>query len=484
MKVSRRSFLKSSAAAGAAVAASGGLVQNVLASAPAMTPGPGNKWPGRVAINFNKNVVTNVSTGAIDQTIAKKMIDDSIKMLTGESSVGAAWKAIFPSSLNASSKIAIKVPLGCAVQTVAPHWSTVKAIVDGLLSMDLNGSKIPENNITIWDMQCNNRLNTYGYNTTNFPGLNVVYDTLGTGYTDGARSSQYAKSLNTANFIINVFRPGGHSGYAEGLTLGFKNHYGSYPINVGQPLNSVAHANTEASLLLRDINCTGPVFNKTVLSICVGLFGAAEASNNPGSSAVSYATYAKTVDSSITTSSFAPSTIIISTDPVSAEMQTIKMMRLNKNPAGGYAVADMPKYLRASGGISGALTGTTYNIGQIEEDPQKTLRIINEVVMTRQAPSVNTKSGATIWSFPIQGHNSTFIEFTLPHNHVGRDALLELYDIKGALVRRYTQKVLGATNHFSWNNKDASGKQVSLGTYVVRLTSGNICLSSWFSTMR
>jgi hypothetical protein len=165
-------------------------------------------------------------------------------------------------------------------------------------------------------------------------------------------------------------------------------------------------------------------------------------------------------------------------------MQTIKMMRLNKNPAGGYAVADMPKYLRASGGISGALTGTTYNIGQIEEDPQKTLRIINEVVMTRQAPSVNTKSGATIWSFPIQGHNSTFIEFTLPHNHVGRDALLELYDIKGALVRRYTQKVLGATNHFSWNNKDASGKQVSLGTYVVRLTSGNICLSSWFSTMR
>jgi hypothetical protein len=71
----------------------------------------------------------------------------------------------------------------------------------------------------------------------------------------------------------------------------------------------------------------------------------------------------------------------MSTDPVTAEMQTIKMMRLNKKPAGGYGVNDMPKYLRASAGVTGALPDTSLNFGVIDETKMDIRRIINGVVM-------------------------------------------------------------------------------------------------------
>jgi hypothetical protein len=485
MKVSRRSFLKSSAAAGAAVAASGGLVQNVLASAPAMTPGPGNKWPGRVAINFNKNAVTRSGTNAtaVPATIAK-MVDDTIKLLTGEATVGGAWKTIFPSSLTAQSKIAIKVnTLNPGLP--APHWSSVKAITDGLQKMDLGGTPFPAANITIYEAVGNHLSDAgTGYNSTNFGStIKIANDTsnLVAGGDGALNNRTYAKTLRDANFLINVFSPRGHMTIICGstFTLGFKSHFGTYSTPSG------LHGNGETSVAatnIRDINCTGPVLNKTVLSVCSGIFGMNEG-NGPSGVADDYTNYAKTIDSSAT---LCPTTIMMSTDPVSIEMQAVKMMRLNKSPAGEYGIANMPTYLRASGGVTVSdLAGTTYNIGQIDESKMEVRRIINDIVMVENHPDLGgAAAGANIIASPIKGHRGTFIEFRLPHDLAGHDAQIDLYDIKGALVRRHSQKVLGALNHFSWNNNDASGKQVSLGTYVVRLTSGRIHLSTKFVTMR
>jgi hypothetical protein len=474
MRVSRRSFLKSSAAAGAAVAASGGLVQNILASAPAMTPGPGNKWPGRVAINFNKGAVTRNGTNAtaVPATIAK-MVDDAILLLTGESTIGAAWKAVFPSSLSTSSKIAIKIPIGFNDGTPAPHWASVKAITDGLQQMDLNGAKLPIGNITIYDMAGSGTFANAGYTSANFPGITMLKDTAVNGG-DGALSNRtYAQTLKNASFLINVFSPRGHN-IGSNFTIGFKCHYGTYSNPVGM--------HTNAANNLRDINCTGPVLQKTVLSVCSGIFGMNE-SHGPGGTADDYTNYAKSMDSNAT---LCPTTIMMSTDPVSIEMQTVKMMRLNANPPGKYGKADMPTYLRASGGdTSSGLSGTTYNIGQIDEAKMEIRRIINDLVMVENHPDLGgAAAGANIIASPIKGHRGTFIEFRLPHDHAGHDAQIELYDIKGALVHRHSQKVLGALNHFSWDNKDASGKLVSLGTYVVHLTSGKIHLSTKLLTMR
>jgi hypothetical protein len=475
MKVSRRSFLKSSAAAGAAVVATGGLVENVLASAPALTPGPGNKWPGRVAINFNKDAVTRSGSNAtaVPATIAK-MVDDTIMLLTGESTIGAAWKAVFPSSLTAQSKIAIKVNT-LNSGTPAPHWSSVKAITDGLQLMDFSGTIFPAANITIYEA-VGNKLSAAGYSSTNFGStIKIANDTSNlVAGGDGALSNRtYAGTLKDAAFLINVFSPRGHN-IGSTFTLGFKSHFGTYS-------NPTGLHGSAAATNLRDINCVGPVFNKTVLSVCSGIFGMNE-SNGPTGSAADYTNYAKTMDS---TATLCPTTIMMSTDPVSIEMQAIKMMRLNKSPAGPYGIADMSTYLRASGGVTGALTGTTYNIGQIDETKMEIRRILNDLVMVENHPDLGgAAAGAIIFASPIKGHSGTFIEFKLPHGYAGRDALLELYDIKGALIRRHSQKVLGVLNHFSWDNKDASGRQVSLGTYIVRLKSGRIHLSTKFVTMR
>jgi anaerobic selenocysteine-containing dehydrogenase len=107
MSITRRSFLKGSAAT-AALSVVGGSAINVLgAETAALANGPGNKWPGRVVVNFNKSAVTGTTT--VNEAVVKQMVDDSIKLLTDQATVGAAWKAVFPSTLSATSKIAIKI---------------------------------------------------------------------------------------------------------------------------------------------------------------------------------------------------------------------------------------------------------------------------------------------------------------------------------------------------------------------------------------
>ena len=147
--------------------------------------------------------------------------------------------------------------------------------------------------------------------------------------------SAVCKSLKEADFLINLFRPGGHGSYVEGFTLGFKNHYGTYDTD---------HSASSAPGYLRDINCTGAVYNKNVLSVCYGIFGAAENSGKPDSSDVPYFNYAKSIDSTITNTNHPPCTIIMSTDPITAEMQTIKMMCQRENPPKSFDVNSMPKY--------------------------------------------------------------------------------------------------------------------------------------------
>ena len=133
---SRRYFLKVSVAgtAGLAIASK---VETIFASSSAVTsPGPGNKWPGRVVINFNKSAF---DSSGVDTITVMEMVDNAILLLTDQTTVGEAWKSIFPDSLTVSSKIAIKVnTLNPGLP--APHWSSVAGIIEGLQQMDFNGT--------------------------------------------------------------------------------------------------------------------------------------------------------------------------------------------------------------------------------------------------------------------------------------------------------------------------------------------------------
>jgi hypothetical protein len=192
--------------------------------------------------------------------------------------------------------------------------------------------------------------------------------------------------------------------------------------------------------------------------------------NGPGGSIDNYTTYAQSIDK--TSTNQCPTTIIMSTDPVSAEMQTIKMMRINKN--GAYTTADMPTYLQASAGMTASGFTASNNIGIIDESQMTVLKIINgaSTPVLNPAPASISSSGVAIVAHHIKGHDSAFIEFKLPADRVGSEASIEIFDDKGALVRRFSQKVLGVQNHFSWDEKDGRGARVSRGAYIAQLVSG------------
>jgi hypothetical protein len=452
----------------------GGMVTSVLANqaSSAMSPGPGNKWPGRVVINFNKNAVTGTSTVTVNATVVQQMVDDSIIKLTGETSVGAAWKAIFPSSLTAQSKIAIKV-YSASPQTPS-HWQGVKAITDGLQKMDFSGTKFPAANISIYEGMASNRHSQAGFTEANLPGIKIDYwgqnkfdDGAGNGAAGEIKDRPYAPNLKNADFLINAFNPHGHQTNYGSFSLGFKNHYGSYDLYKPSDI----HTNPE--LHLRDMNCTGPIFKKNVLSACIGLVACNEG-NGPLKNPDDYSTYSKAMDPTSTCKH--STTVILSTDPISCEMQTVKMMRMNKN--GKYGISDMPKYLRASAGVSGALSGTGYNIGVIDEANMDIRRIVNGATSIAAHPlSKEGRAPSSLAVSQIPGHGVTFIEYRLPAQHIGQEASVAIYSLRGALVRKESHKVLGSLNHFSWDNKDRAGHAVPAGKYIIRVKSGTLSLS-------
>jgi hypothetical protein len=472
-------------AAGAAGLAIASKVDSIFASPSALKAvGTGNKWPGRVVVNFNKAAGTATVANA---TVIKQMVDDAVLRLTDQTTIGAAWQSIFPSTLSASSKIAIKIPICFNVGLPVPHWSSVKAITDGLQQMDFNGTKFPAGNITIYDLTVSTPTPTSGsgtfaaaqYTAANFPGITILKDSAVNGGDGALNNHTYAATLKNADFLINVFSPRGHNMPPTGskFTLGFKNHYGTY----SDPWNTLHPAMPQN---FTDINCTGPVYNKTVLLVCSGIYGMNEG-NGPAGSADIFTTYAHSIDNTIaTTASVPPTTIIMSTDPVSAEMQSIKMMRINKSAA--YAVANMPPYLQAAAGMTVTGFTTSYNIGTIDESQMDVRKIINGVATPVLNPVDNgiAVSGAGIVAHHIKGYNTTFIEFKLPDGHAGKEASVEIYDGRGAIVRKFIQKVLGVQNHFSWDETDMTGKVVAKGMYAALLASENVRESTRFMIVR
>jgi hypothetical protein len=468
MSITRRSFLKGSAAT-AALSVVGGSAINVLgAETAALANGPGNKWPGRVVVNFNKSAVTGTTT--VNEAVVKQMVDDSIKLLTDQATVGAAWKAVFPSTLSATSKIAIKINI-LNNGNPAPHAFSVMAITEGLQQMDFGGKPLPPENITIYDMNNSNSMDSAGYTAVRFPKIKRVKDTAQV-FGDGALNNRsYAKTLNEHNFLINVFSPRGHS-IGSTFTIGFKSHFGTYSNPSGM------HSNAAASI--RDINCTGPVLNKTVLSICSGIFGMKEG-NGPGGGADNYSTYSKKMDS--TSTNVNPTTIIMSTDPVSCDMQTIKMMRLNNGKA--YTTADLPDYLKAAGGVTGTLT-PVYNIGIIEESAMDVRKIINGLGTTSTKSTAPKIIGSTagITATQLRGQNTTFIEFAVPKSYVNQKASIEIVNLNGTMVRELKCSIQGMTNQISWDQTDLNGRMVSCGTYIVKLKSESLGISTRLTLAR
>ena len=160
-----------------------------------------------------------------------------------------------------------------------------------------------------------------------------------------------------------------------------------------------------------------------------------------------FSTYVKSIDSGAGVKN--PSTVIMSTDPASIEMQAIKILALNKSKA--YAPTNLPAYLQSAAGVEGRIFTPTYNIGIIDESKMTINKMINDVAVTTSvlAPASGRISPVVgLAAHPVQG--SVFIEFNLPVNHVGQEAAIDIVDMRGSLVRRLTHEVAGINNQLSW----------------------------------
>jgi hypothetical protein len=447
----------------------------VLAETTSAPSAPGNKWPGKVAINFNKAAVTGTeSNPTVDDKVVGKMVDDTIMLLTGEATVGAAWKAIFPSTLTATSKIAIKTNFYNNT-LVCPHWSSLLAIAKGLAQMDFGGTKFPLANVTIFESNtpAPSTFVSAGYTAERFQGITLTKDSQQQ-YSDAATGeTKYCTSLNKADFMINVFGCRGHDTYAENVTLGGKSHYGTYPPGT--------HTAGDFSIRVANLMATGAVNKKLVLSVSSAIFA-----NNEGtqyqSGPADFSAYAKKMDSTAT-STFAASTIIMSTDAVSADMQAIKLLRQNKTGK-MTAVSDMPKYLQACAGVSSALS-VKYNIGVLDEAKMDIKKMINGTVVGG-VPVIKNNNLVSVEEYalhisPLNKQGTVYVEYSAPASRIGTHAVLSMYDILGNLVFSNEQQILGVRNHFSWDRKTAQGKALGIGKYVCRLTIGMIDRSTTFS---
>jgi hypothetical protein len=288
---------------------------------------------------------------------------------------------------------------------------------------------------------------------------------------------KYSETLKNADYLINVFSPRGHTYPPVGsrFTLGFKSHIGTYASEAAKEGPSL---HTDLMQNLREMNCTGVVFKKNVLSVCSGIAALNEGKGPPGE-AQDYQKYAKTMDASIGGAA-SSTTMMLSTDPIAVEMQAIKMMRLNNG--GKYDVESMPPYLQACAGIAGKMDGKLYNIGIIDEKQMDIRRIINGITSIERFESkVKRVIQGDVNISHVNGTGTTFFEFTIPEVQLRSEATIIIHSLDGKVVYKQVMGLGGAVNHFSWYHRDMHGGIVGKGTFIVQITYGISQLSKRFS---
>jgi hypothetical protein len=350
--------------------------------------------------------------------------------------------------------------------------------------MDFSGTKFPAANITIFEgnVPAQNSLEGAGYTAARFPGVNMLIEkSFDKSAPDPAtgEANGYATTLKNADFFMNVFGLRGHdNSYAEGVTLGGKSHYGTYS-NA-----KMIHTSPALSIRCAHMICSGVVFKKQVLSVCAGLL-----SNKKGSGInagpTDYSTYTKKIDPTSTTK--ATSTIIMSTDPVSADMQAVKVMQINDGKT--YGISDMPKYVQACAGVSGALSGVSYNIGIIDESKMSITKIINEEIVSPvkvfEKNSSDTKDTneylLSVSSLSRQG--VVHIDYTVPFLRKGDRSSIFIYDVLGNLLFSKDFTLEGGLNSYVWDLQTKSRGMVGRGKYLCKLKIGRITRSSMFTVL-
>ena len=119
-----------------------------------------------------------------------------------------------------------------------------------------------------------------------------------------------------------------------------------------------------------------------------------------------------------------------------------------------------------------------YRLRQVDYDGQESFsNVVNVVFSDDNAVALNT-------NYPNPTTEKTTFTFRIPY---ATDVKLEVYDVMGNIVNTlYDGYVPGQTADYAieWNGRNAAGYEVASGTYVYKLTAGEVVLSKNMTIVR
>jgi len=195
--------------------------------------------PSNVYSGHHANLVTGSTPSTVQDDWVQGALDACVKAMTGKSSVGAAWEAIF-SGVKTSSKVAIKI--NCLKKEVSPQLATIKALVKGMTQM--LGGAFPAKNISLFDntmpfsgLSGSNRMAAV-YGSSNLSALGITFADPSPQYASSTflvRGKAYhpATYLDQADFGIGLVPLKPHQYYGGGISGVIKNMMGSCSTSTG-----------------------------------------------------------------------------------------------------------------------------------------------------------------------------------------------------------------------------------------------------------
>jgi|GEM_PF-1799304 len=318
--ISRRRFIQT-----AAIAATGAALPVRSWGDPSRS---GNVHPGKIVIWEDRDATSGSS---VNLSVVKSMVENSLMALTGESTALAALESLLP-DLDATKKVTFKVnTLGGNVPT---RWEMVRAVTDLLLQTV--GGTFPASNITIFD---NRNIAQFGYDSTNFPGVNIALRDPDPGTTIELDTGDYwplSSHIVNCEYLINCPILKNHSQSDKRWTLGFKNHVGSVGFN-----DYECGCHTPNPRLL-NISASPHIRDKTKLILLSAIHGAWQF--GPGGYPMDWNLFPNP-----TPYNDFPNAVILSTDPVTSEHWGIELINQERATHSGTTVYSLPYCEDAAG---------------------------------------------------------------------------------------------------------------------------------------
>ncbi|MBF0430746.1 MAG: DUF362 domain-containing protein [Fibrobacteria bacterium] len=478
-KHSRRAFLKTSAAAGAAgvlatnissrANAAGTLVNAKSAWSDGMQVNP-NIDNLRVALMRDLEMVTdqepidwsfsNINSVVNRDTVHANM-DTMAQWLAQKSTADEAWSTIFqkPDSKSwALVKVALKV--NCIEPKQMPKLSIVEKIC-----IELNRLGVPYANMIVWD-GVHNADGTDKYTPYKGDGLpEGVIVSKGNNSLGGREETQVpAPWSGTANctkhiadgtidILVNFAVNKGHSDSRGRTTLSMKNHFGTFDPSHGHENDSATQFDYLISINKSDAILGGEVPRQQLV--------------------VMDSIYAMTHGPTGKAPNFTPGVLLMGTFGPAVDYATVKLIREEEMDYNHSAFAET---FITSFGYSQTVQDDFINKSPLDNNGLGVMELSPGMTFSKKPVLQNTN---TVYLHVIAGkYYSAAVPIAFSSSDRVRSAAI--YSVGGKKVRELDSSLIGDRG-LSWDGKNDSGSWVEPGAYFVRVQGTNRTASARFS---